>query len=349
VLLRRARDMRWFARQLGSSDPRELSTVDHVDSRSQLLLLRLSPDLQPLDMPAVLPADPEAADQDANMTVLSDGGLVACSFTWYPVSARVGRALEERGAGLLGDAETTGSRFLYWGGNVRRSADGGRSWTGPDYLPPVPGSPDIVPGLRPNHGGAIRGRGAVLPDGTLLQASYAHIEGRPLSSHLFASGDGGRSWTYRGVIASDAKARISFVEPCLLATAGGRLIAFHRTFGLDDHLASAVSEDGGFSWRPWRKEKVIGHPHDVLALPDGRALVVYGYRHAPYGIRARIYDPDRENLGDVPEYVLREDGHGPDLGYPWATLIDAGTVLVVYYFVDGEGIRHVAGTRVRLD
>jgi hypothetical protein len=87
-----------------------------------------------------------------------------------------------------------------------------------------------------------------------------------------------------------------------------------------------------------------GHPHDPLRLRDGRFLLVYGYRHPPYGIRARLYDPDRERPEDAPEIVVRDDAAGPDVGYPSAVELADGRVLVAYYFVDPDGIRHVAGS-----
>jgi len=348
VLFRRARDLRWFARTLGATAAAELGQVDHVDSRSHLALLRLTPDVAPATAePVCLPADPEAGDQDANLLALPDGTLVVGSFHWYPVSTAAARTLQAAGATLIGSAETTGSRFLFWGASCRRSPDGGRNWSAPTFLPPVPGAPDIIPGVRACLGGALRGRGAVLPDGTLLQATYAHGPGG-MASHLFRSADAGTSWTYAGRIAHDPEGRVGFVEPALLRTGAGRLIGFHRTFGLGDRLVVSVSEDEGASWTPWVVRDVVGHPFDALLLADGRALVVYGYRHPPYGIRARLFDPDRERIDEVPELILRDDGPGPDLGYPWATELADGTVLVAYYMADSDGIRHITATRVEV-
>jgi hypothetical protein len=44
------------------------------------------------------------------------------------------------------------------------------------------------------------------------------------------------------------------------------------------------------------------------------------------------------------EIVIRDDGTGTDLGYPWATLLPDGRVLVTYYISGADGVRHIAGT-----
>ena len=346
AMFRRARDHRWLTHpQLLAGDP-EFESVDHVDARSQLVLLRLGPDLAPLGEPEGLPVDPEAGDQDASLLVLNDGRLLAAGFGWYPLAARHQAAARAAGIGLLGSPETTGCLYLFWGGYTRTSDDGGRSWTAHRYLPPLPGHGDLVPGRRPQHGGAVRGRPVQTSDGTILLASYATVPGSGrYGAHLFASTDRGASWRYRAQIAADPEGKAGYAEPALLLTADGRLIAFLRSFGLGDRLATATSRDFGRSWDAVESHAVIGHPYDALPLPDGRALVVYGFRHKPYGIRARLWRPDGPTpLAETEEFVIRNDGPSPDLGYPWATRLADGRILVVYYFCDPHGVRHIAGS-----
>jgi hypothetical protein len=81
-----------------------------------------------------------------------------------------------------------------------------------------------------------------------------------------------------------------------------------------------------------------------VRLEDNRALLVYGYRHPPYGIRARLLNPECTDADRAPEFVLRDDGGGTDLGYPWAVALPGRRVLVVYYFQKDNGTRHIAGT-----
>jgi len=79
-------------------------------------------------------------------------------------------------------------------------------------------------------------------------------------------------------------------------------------------------------------------------LEDGRVFLVYGYRHPPYGIRARILDAECTDFATAPEFVLRDDGGNGDLGYPWAVALPGRRILAVYYFNQGDGLRHIAGS-----
>ena len=113
---------------------------------------------------------------------------------------------------------------------------------------------------------------------------------------------------------------------------------------MNDHLVVARSKDRGKSFQKWEDGGFQGHPFYALRLPDKRVLLVYGYRHKPYGIRARILDAECTQLAAAPEIVLREDGGGVDLGYPWATMVSNDRALVVYYFNQNDGPRTIEGT-----
>jgi hypothetical protein len=123
-----------------------------------------------------------------------------------------------------------------------------------------------------------------------------------------------------------------------------------RTADFDDHTAMARSVDGGRSFQPWQDAGFQGHPHYALRLPNKRVLLVYGYRHAPFGIRARVLDPECRNVVEgSTEIILRDDGGNGDLGYPWATMLSRHRALAVYYFNQANGTRHIAGTVLAID
>ncbi|HNT34997.1 MAG TPA: exo-alpha-sialidase, partial [bacterium] len=79
-----------------------------------------------------------------------------------------------------------------------------------------------------------------------------------------------------------------------------------------------------------------------------RVFLVYGYRHQPFGIRARILNSECSDFKTAEEIVLRDDGGSTDLGYPWAAMLPDGRILAVYYFNLSNGTRQIAGTFITL-
>jgi hypothetical protein len=189
-----------------------------------------------------------------------------------------------------------------------------------------------------NRGAMMQGK-----DGKLYWAVVRmdQLSPRVSSVHLITSTDRGETWTYASPIAVDEK--ITFNETSLIQTDKGDLLAFMRTANFEDHLAFARSTDGGKTWK-WEDGKIIGHPYHAVKLPDGRIFLVYGYRHEPFGIRARLLNADATNIADAPEIVIRDDGGSGDLGYPWAALLPDGKILVAYYFNKDNGTRQIAGS-----
>jgi hypothetical protein len=235
------------------------------------------------------------------------------------------------------------SSLAFLGGYLVRSKDGGHSWQGPLFPPPVGAdkTTDIwgkpVPAY--NRGAMCQGR-----DGRLfwVVAANAATQPRRTETHLLISADQGGTWQFACPVAADPK--VTFNETSLYETPKGDLVAFLRTANFCDHTVVVRSSDRGRSFQPWQDAGWQGHPHYALRLPDKRVLLVYGYRHAPFGIRARVLDAECTDFKTAAELVLRTDGGNGDLGYPWATMLSRKRVLVVYYFNVADGLRHIAGT-----
>ena len=95
----------------------------------------------------------------------------------------------------------------------------------------------------------------------------------------------------------------------------------------------------------WQDAGFQGHPHYALRLPDKRVLLVYGYRHAPFGVRVRVLDAECEHIESAHRKSFFElTAAMATLGYPWATMISKHRALMVYYFNKANGTRHIAGT-----
>lgn len=347
LIFRRARDSRWLINEQDETSKKLKLQVDHIDPRSQLTQIYFDLQLNPVSDAQPISINPEAADQDANILALKDGTLLLSSFSWYPVHSRLASALKESETHLYGHPDITGCYYIMWGGFTRLSYDSGQHWTKHNYLPELPNTANIVNNKRVHHGGANRGQ-AIEVNGKLLLPVYATLKGDQCSScHIYISRNQGKDWQYHSMLARDPEQHISLNETSLLHIKDNIVMAFIRNNHKDDHLFTALSYNSGKTWQDWKDRNLVGHPTYPLKLSDGRILIVYGYRHQPYGIRAHFMDETGQHLiGD--EIIIRDDGFCGDVGYPWAVEMPDRKVLVVYYFTQEDGIRHIAGSLLNL-
>jgi sialidase-1 len=273
------------------------------------------------------------------MIQLRDGTILCSSYAWAPISDPAFQALKQ--------PVSRSGGFAFLGGFILRSRDGGASWDAPIFPPPCQGEArrDIFGKLIPAYN---RGAMAEGNDGKLywvVASSGADHPGRT-ANHLLVSTDQGSSWRYSSVVARDEK--VQFNEASIHETPRGDLVAFLRTADFADETCIARSTDRGQTFE-WKTAGFKGHPHQALRLPDNRVLLVYGYRHRPFGVRARILNAECTNAAEAPEIILRDDGGNEDLGYPWAVLVSDRRALVVYYFNQTNGPREIIGTFLDLD
>lgn len=317
-------------------------STNHTDPNSYLVQVRSADNGETWAAnPKLVLAHPFGGSQDPCMIQLADDSIVCTSYGW---------ALpRDESWKEFGKTVSTGKGpFVFFGGYLVRSTDGGHTWSEIIEPPSVPGDETVTAFNTPlpayNRGGLYQGK-----SGRLFWAVASHVHGESgarTENHLMYSDDGGINWTYSAPIAQDEK--VVFNEASIYETPKGDLVVFIRTADFNDHTVIARSTDGGKSFT-WEDAGFQGHPHYPLRLPDGRVLLVYGYRHQPMGIRARILNPECTDFKESTEIILREDGGGSDLGYPWATMMADGRVLVCYYFNIDDGTKHIAGTILRLE
>lgn len=313
----------------------------HVDPNSQLVLVRSRDGGATWSgQPDLIYAHAFGGSQDPCLLQLRDGTLLCASYGWMFLNAEGSASRPSPNF-----QSKPGVHFL--GGYLVRSTDGGRRWEGPIYPPPIAPETRLDPYGRPlpayNRGALCEGAG-----GRIFWAVAATDSptARRTSVHLLVSDDRGTSWRYSAPVGVDAK--VTFNETSIYETPKGDLVAFLRTANFDDHACLARSTDGGKTFQPWQDMGWKGHPLHALRLPDARVLLVYGYRHKPFGIRARVLNAECTDFATAPEIVLRDDGGTTDLGYPWSVVLDAKHVLVTYYFNIADGPRHIAGTVLEL-
>lgn len=330
----------------------------HTDPNSYLVLVRSRDGGRTWsEQPELMYAHPMGGSQDPCMTLLSDGSILASSYVWAPIDKDM-TADEFPGFRVLREAVLPGNEdeshplgmvVLGLGGYLLRSTDRGRTWR---ELPPpparnvhsAPGYEDIV-ARHCNRGNIVEGS-----DGQLY---WAVTSAQGL--RLLVSDDRGESWRKGGMMVPVDEVKVN--ETSLVETPSGDLVAFSRTADFNDHGVVVRSHDRGKTWAPWEDSGIVGHPYHALRLPDSRIFLAYGYRHAPYGVRARLLDPECRRF-DGDELIIRDDGVTYDIGYPWSCLTADGKVLVVYYLNtnrdivgidrtgdDGQGSCQIAASR----
>ena len=310
----------------------------HVDANSYLVKVESKDGEHWTKNPALIYAHPFGGSQDPCLLTLKDGTILCASYGWS--------FLREDGLENLKKQHFQSGNGTFLGGYIVKSTDNGKTWSDPIYPPSI--DQEVNYDMYGNKV-PVYNRGAMYESKSgrifWVVAATDNAQSKKTSNYLMYSDDKGESWNYMSVVAEDPKT--SFNETSIYETPKGDLVAFLRTAGYDDQACIARSTDGGKSFK-WQGMGFKGHPLHALRLPDGKVLVVYGYRHKPYGIRARILNAECTDFQTAEEIIIREDGGGFDIGYPWAVMLNKNQILVSYYFNIGNGIRHIAGSILEL-
>ncbi|MGI5818850.1 MAG: sialidase family protein [Armatimonadota bacterium] len=317
----------------------------HVDPFGKTCLMRSS-DHGETWSEAVVINDTPLDDRDAGICVAPDGALVVSWFTshyedylamkqysegeeqrWREALARV--TGEDVARWTHADSGVTAGRSMgFW---TRRSTDRGETWEEP--VPSICCAP---------HGPISLSDGRMLFVGT---ANFAREEGEAFLGAA-QSADSGRSWEligrtgalpeYEGAVEGS---HAYLCEPHAIEVAPGRILGMARyeERGVPSEarqpsmLWQFESADGGRTWSEPRPTEIIGKPPHLTGLSDGRILLTYGYRHAPYGQRACLSSDGGRTWDYEAEIVLRDDAPNGDLGYPASVGCDDGSIISVYY------------------
>jgi len=93
----------------------------------------------------------------------------------------------------------------------------------------------------------------------------------------------------------------------------------------------SVSKDGGKTWS--KPERLLdlkgGAPAHIMKHSSGALISVYGYRSAPYGIKAMI-SLDNGKTWDT-DHDIYVNGISEDLGYPSTVELSDGSLITVFY------------------
>lgn len=305
----------------------------HVDPNSYMVLVRSNDGEKWTREPELIYAHPFGGSQDPCLLQLKDGTLLCTSYGWAFV--------RPDGIPNLKQPYAPAGGAIFLGGYLTRSTNGGKIWEPVIYPTHVPSEVYFnAYGIKlPAYN---RGALCEAKDGRILWAVASSNEEGVTSVYLMTSSDKGLTWDYSCPIATDDT--VTFNETSVYETPKGDIVAFLRTANFNDQACIARSADGGKTFEKWESMGFQGHPLNALRLPDNRVLLTYGYRHVPFGIRARILNPECTDFATATEIILRDDGGNSDIGYTWPVMIDKNRVLVTYYFNKENGTRHIAGT-----
>lgn len=312
--------------------------TNHVDPNSYLVKLESKDGQNWTKVPKLIYSYPFGGSQDPCLLTLKDGTILCASYGWS--------FLRDDGLKNLRKQHFQSGDGTFLGGYIVRSTDNGKTWSDPIYPPSI--GQEVNYDMYGNKV-PVYNRGAMYESKTgrifWVVAATDNAETKKTSNYLMYSDDKGKTWKYMSVVAEDPK--VSFNETSIYETPKGDLVAFLRTAGYDDQACIARSTDGGKTFE-WQSMGFQGHPLQAIRLPDNRVFVVYGYRHQPYGIRAKILNAECTDFATAEEIVIREDGGGWDIGYPWAVMLNKHQILVTYYFNINNGTRHIAGSLLEL-
>ena len=176
----------------------------------------------------------------------------------------------------------------------------------------------------------------------LTTAKPDGYEGRAFCGQTF---DGGQTWRFLSWIGPEM---IGWsIMPATVVLPSGRILAAVRCNTKPERFIDLyASDDMGRSWIYLKRPKGHdggGNPPAMIRLRDGRVCLTYGWRAAPFGIRARLSEDEGMTWGE--EIILRDDGGCGDLGYTRTTQREDGKIVTVYYYnVAERGERFIGGT-----
>ena len=225
------------------------------------------------------------------------------------------------------DVDVGPSRFYY-------SMDRGHKWQGPFRLKvgdlPIAARTDYIVN---GSSDCMIFQTAAKPDGE---------EGRPFCAR---SQDGGKTWKFVSWI-NETPEGFGIMPSTIRLGESELLSAIRSRNGPKRWIETYRSTDNAKTWKldtTPAPDVGAGNPPSMIVLADGRVCITYGYRKAPYGIRARL-SPDGGRTWQ-PEIVLRKDGGGRDIGYPRSVQRSDGKVVTVYYMHDAAlSDRYIAAT-----
>jgi predicted neuraminidase len=213
-----------------------------------------------------------------------------------------------------------------WSGYVRRSSDGGKTWSKPEQFPA---------GLL----GPIKNKPIQRGDGTLLAGSSVESH-RAWAAWVERSTDDGKTWKRFGPIAVPGKP-YGLIQPTLFETRAKTIVALCRSRGIG-FICQAESKDGGETWSPARPTR-LPNPNsgiDAVRTGDGDVYLVYNHtKQGRYPLNLARSTDDGKSWKMVAT-IEEKQGERDEFSYP-AIIQGTDGKLHITYTWNRRHIKHV--------
>ena len=207
-----------------------------------------------------------------------------------------------------------------WWGMLKRSFDGGKTWSAAEKLPK-----DMY--------GPVKNKAVLLKDGTLLCPSSS--EDNDWRLHMEFTRDGGKTWSRTGPLNDGVTT--SAIQPSILFLPDGRLQLVCRSE--NGFILQAFSSDLGRTWTALEPSTLV-NPNsgiDAVTLKDGRHIIVYNPVKKGRSPISVAISSDGKTWKDI---ATLENEPGEEFSYPAVIQTKDGKVHITYTW-KRKKIKHV--------